>query len=114
MDLQIHEKFFDAQLAVGEFLGYSIKDDKKILKIFKRMKASFMFACLIFPFICGVHFICSNLRNIVNMSDTLAPFLNAIMCIVRHIMFMNNGDLIKQLINDLKSETRQGEYCVFT
>lgn len=113
MDFRIHENFFEHQVAVGEILGFSIKNDDKFHKILKSLIRIFVLACMLFPFICGVHFYCSNLRDIVNITETLAPCLNILMCLIRCIMFVNNGDLIKKLINDLKSETRQGEFWRF-
>lgn len=112
MDFQNHENFFDSQLAVGEILGSSIKHDEKLYKILKSLMRIIVLVCMLLPFVCGMHFVCNNLRNIVNTTDTLAPCLNIVIYLARHFTFVNIGDIIEKLINDLKSETRQGEYIV--
>lgn len=101
---------FERPLAVGNFLGLPITDNRKWNTKIQRCLRTVLGFSLLTPFFAGLHLIMANFSKIDILTDVFPPYVNLGICILRHFRIIWTRKSFCELIGKLREETSESNF----
>lgn len=103
---------FEGPLAVGNFLGLPITDNRKWNTKIQRCLRLILGFSLLTPFIAGLHLMMTNFRQVNFITDVFPPCVNLGICILRHFRMIWTRKSFSELIGKLREETTESNLSI--